>query len=181
MTDLCHITDAKLEHSAVLLLYNVMLWQAQSRLAVTVCSLKVASTEGAVLSTVSDTTTSKTCLRKACHDLVTPVTWQSRQLTRGQARPPQMLQQLSETPTSSSLLTGHRTNEMQREKRKGQGGVKRKEEGGVIERKFTKRETDTDSVRKKLRRQKKEEDRKGNYRSRSEIDKRLQRRKKVAR
>lgn len=52
------------------------------------CSVKVASTEDAVLSALSDTTTSKTCPCKACHDPVTQVTQHSRQLTRGRAGAP---------------------------------------------------------------------------------------------
>lgn len=131
MTDLCHIADAKLECSALPLKPDVMRWQVQSRLAVTVCSVRVASSEDVVLSAVSDTTTSQTCLRKACHDPVTPVTRQSRQLTRGQVRSP--LCRLSSSCQRLPLPpVWHRTGETQRTKwlkrEEGCGGDKEEED-----------------------------------------------------
>ncbi len=48
-------------------LYDV-LSHAEEADCIILCSVNVASSEGAVLSPVSDTTASKTCLRKACHD-----------------------------------------------------------------------------------------------------------------
>lgn len=72
-TDLCHIANAKLGCSAKLLKSNVMMpWQVQSGLAVTVCSVKVAFSEDAVFSTVSGTTTSKTC---SARQVMTPSPW----------------------------------------------------------------------------------------------------------
>lgn len=67
---------------------NATVWQVQSRQPVTVCRVQVAPIEDAVLSTLSDTTTSKTCLCKASGDPVTSVPQQSRQLMSGQVRSP---------------------------------------------------------------------------------------------
>lgn len=78
MIDSSHIVDAKLDSSESLLKRKC---DAVTGAENAVHGVKVASTVDAALSTVSDTTTSKTCLCKACRDPVNPATQQSRQLT----------------------------------------------------------------------------------------------------
>lgn len=110
---------------------NVTRWQVQNRLAVIVyVVVEMVFTEDAVISTMSDTTTSKTCLLKACHDPVTPVTQQSRQLTRGQASSP-----LCRRSNSCQRLPPPRNTEQVRRserKEKRTKGLKREEVAGAF-------------------------------------------------
>lgn len=130
----------------------------------TVCSLKADLTEDAVVDVLlSDTATSNTSFRNECRDLVTPVTRQSRQLTSGQGekstplpnKPSISCQKL--TPQTISPDTKP---VRCREDEESTRGLKGKETDGGRERW---------GCLKNI-----QEDKKGNCKWKSEIDKRLQ-------
>lgn len=86
-------------------------------------------TEDAIISTMSDKTTSKTCLLKACHDPVTRVTQQRRQLTRGQASSPLC----GRSNSCQRLPPPHNTEQVKCSERKEKRtkGMKREEGAGA--------------------------------------------------